>query len=157
MANTRNYSEQEEKKKSGRRKFIGFFIAFIVVFCVGMWVGDSYMADIRRLFGGAARAPLEGMKKVLEGASSIASKEELIGAVDSNEDLDPNEKKRMSEQIAEAYKVRDEYEGEYKAGIEQLWDDARKLYEEAKEDGEITGSELRAVVGKLKEATDAAQ
>lgn len=157
MANTKQYTEQYEKKKSGRRKFFGFLVAFVVTFCVGAWAGDRYMPDIRRFFGGAARAPLEGMRRVLEGASSFASKEELIGAIDSNEDLDPNEKERLKKQVSEAYRVKDEYDGQYKAGIEQLWDDARKLYEEAKEDGEISGSELRAVVGKLNEATDAAQ
>lgn len=157
MANTRQYDEQYSGKKSGKGKFFGFLLAFVITFCVGVWVGDSYMPVIRQFFGGAARAPLEGMKNVLEGASSFASKEELAGAVDASEDLDPNEKELLKNQIEEAYRVKEKYEGPYKAVVGQLWQDARKLYEDAREDGRISGSELRAVVGKLNEATKAAK
>lgn len=159
MATTRQQYEHEygKKDKSGRRKFVAFFIAFLLTFCVGVWVGYNYYPDIRKLAGRTVRAPLEGVKSVLEGAASFASKEELLGAVESNKDLRPNEKESLMQRIKEAYKVKEEYDGQYKASVEQLWDQARKLYEEAREDGEVTASELRVVVAKLGEATDTAR
>ena len=160
MANTREYDDQRrryDEKKSGKKKLFGFLVAFIVVFCVGLWIGDRYMANIRKWAGMTARKTLEAPGKVLKGATSLASKEELTGAVESCDDLDANEKERLVGKISEAYKTKSSYEGPYRAGVEQLWDDAGRLYDEAREDGEITGSELRGVVGKLTEATKAMQ
>jgi len=159
LANTKNYqdTQRQQKEKSKTYKFLGILFLFLIVFAAGVWVGDSYMPAIRRGLGRTARAPLEGVKNLVEGATSFASKEELIGAIEDNEDLEPNEKKRLGDDVKKAYEVKENYDGEYKAGVEQLWNDARKIYDKAREDGEMSGSEIRSVVAKLREATEAAQ
>jgi hypothetical protein len=155
--NTKNYNEYEKEKKSRRRLVLVILLLLFVAFCTGMWVGYNYYPAIRKFVGRTARAPLEGMKDVLEGATTFASKEELLGAVEGNEDFSPNEKKRLMDQVEGAYRVKEEYEGPNKATVEQLWDDARRLYEQARENDRISTSELRNVVGKLNEATEAAE
>lgn len=157
MSNTKNYREQREKEKIALWKVFAWLFLFVLVFSAGVWVGDSYMPAIRQFFGRTARAPLEGVRSLVEGASSLASKEELMGAVDSNEELEPNEKADLKKDIARAYEVKEEYDGEYKPAVEQLWKDACRLYDRAREDGTISAEELREVVGKLKEAADAAK
>ena len=155
--NAKNYGERDEEKKTRRRLVLVVLLLLFVAFCAGIWVGYHYYPAIRKFAGRTARAPLEGMKDVLEDASTFASKEELLGAVEENKDFSPNESKRLMDQIEEAYRVKEEYRGQNKAAVEQLWDDARKLYEEAREDSEISTAELRAVVEKLNEATEAAK
>jgi hypothetical protein len=157
LGNSRQYEDRYGKKKQGRGKLIGLIVAFVLTFCVGVWVGDTKMPWIRQKFGGAARAPLRGAKRIIEGADSFASKEELAGAIDSCEELSPNEKKRLKDEITKACRVKEEYDGEYKATVEQLWEDAGRIYDEGKMDGRLSASELRAVVAKLNEATEAAR
>ena len=104
MANTKNYQDKrrEDQERSNRYKIFGFLFLLIIVFVAGVWVGDNYMPAIRRMLGRTARAPLEGVKNLVEGASTFASKEELQGAIDENEDLDPNEKAEMKKEVEEA-------------------------------------------------------
>jgi hypothetical protein len=164
LANTRQYEEEQRtqqyrQKKARKRKILAFVVLFLLVFIAGMYVGHNHYPAIRQFFGGAVRAPLEGIQDLAGGASSSAWKEELAGAIDncSDSELDPNRKKRLKKEVEDAFAVRDNYDGRYKAAVEQLWSDARKMYDEGMKDGALDGSELRNVVAKLNEAVEAAK
>jgi hypothetical protein len=160
LANTKEHEERrktERREKSNFWKLVGYVVLVLVIFVVGMFVGDAYMPTIRGWVSRGAKAPIDKVRGALDSASSLASEEELNSAVDGCDDLTGNDKTEMKEQIAEAYKVKGEYDGENKLEVDTLWAQAHKMFEETRKDGQPSGSDMKAVAGKLKEAVEAAR
>ncbi len=160
MANTKEYEERrktERREKSKFWKFVGYLVLVVVIFVVGMFVGDAYMPTIKGWVSRGAKAPIDTMRGALDSASSLASEKEIKSAVDGCDDLTEREKSGLKEQIAEAYKVKSGYDGENKLQVDVLWQEAHKMFEEARKDGQPSGSDMRAVAGKLGEAADMAK
>lgn len=160
MGSTKEYEERkktERREKSGFWKFVGYLVLFLVIFVVGMFVGDAYMPTIKGWVSRGAKAPIDKMRGALDSASSLASEKEIKSAVDGCDDLTEREKAELKEQIAEAYKVKGEYDGEKKPEMDYFWGEAHKMFEEARKDGQPSGSEMRGVVGKLSEAVKVAR
>jgi hypothetical protein len=151
---TKDYSQYEKEKKSRRKKLLGFLFLFFVVFIAGMFVGDRYMDSIRGTVSRTARTPIEGVRDILDNASSFASKEEIKSAVDGCDDLNDDQKESLKEEIDKAYAAR---EKSSKPEVEYLWADAHKLFEDARKQHKPAGSDMRSVVEKLNEAAEAAR
>jgi hypothetical protein len=160
LGNTQNYEERrrtEQREKSGFLKFVGWVVLFLVIFVVGMFIGDAYMPTIKGWVSRGAKAPIDTMRGALDSASSLASEKEVKSAVDGCDDLTEREKKDLKEDIAEAYRVKGEYDGVNKPQVDYLWGEAHKMFEEARKGGNPTGSDMRRVAAKLKEAAGAAR
>lgn len=158
MANTKEYEERrktERREKSKLWKFVGYLVLFLVIFVVGMFVGDAYMPAIKGWLSRGAKAPIDTMRGALDSASSLASEKEVKSAVDGCDDLTEKEKTDLKEDIAEAYRIKGEYDGEKKPQVDYLWGEAHKMFEEARKGGNPTGSDMRRVAAKMKEATEA--
>jgi hypothetical protein len=160
LGGTKKHEEQrktERRDKSGLWKFAGYVVLFLVIFVVGMFVGDAYMPTIKGWVSRGAKAPIDKMRGALDSASSLASEKEINSAIDGCDDITEKEKAELKEQIAEAYKVKAEYDGENKLQVDILWEEAHKMFEEARKDGQPSGSDMRAVADKMKEAAEAAR